>query len=1012
MILDVRNVPQAFDGNQAQVKYNDFIEQTLNAGLTELSNLIKTEEGQKLLLSIFGNSPYLTKLIFRGGENLTPMLTTDLDLLRDQFFENMRQDIPDLIDRVSIMKALRQAKAYIALLTAIADITESWSLLEITQTLSDFAILATQLTVSHLLRAAMDKGDLAIPEHWPNDQQLRATPELAQNTGYFVLGMGKTSWGELNYSSDIDLIVLYDTHVINYTGKRSHQDCFIKLTQSLVKIMQEWTEDGYVFRTDLRLRPDPGATPVAISTDAAEIYYQSIGLNWERSAMIKARPIAGDIKAGQEFLKRLTGFVWRKHLDYAALQDIHNIKKQIHRHHRHGEIQIKGHDVKLGRGGIREIEFFAQIYQLISGGREPSLRVAPTLDALHALEQSGKISTQDYNELKQSYIFLRRLEHRIQMVNDEQTHALPDTEEGVQHIATFMGYNSLEEFSDVALGHFHRVHDLYEGLLKDTHTSDADEDKSSQAVYNFNLDTPTPETLDYLEQHGLKDVDASYALIAGWFRGRYRACRTQRARDILSPLIPAVLDAFSKTGDADASLRKFDNFLSKLPSGVQLFSLINAHPWLLELLSEILSISPALAEGLSKHPLLLDAVLHPKFFTDFPDKVTLEDTLNIQLQTARDFQDVLDICRKWANEQKFQIGVQILRNTVDAATVGHALTNVADVVITALFNKVEEEFAIRHGRIAGASMAILALGKFGGRELTPQSDLDLVFIYDMPEDNPYSDGKKSLSTNHYYSRLSQNFINAITALTGEGRLYEVDMRLRPSGNAGPIAVSLDAFRQYQLESAWTWEHMALTRGRVCMGTPALTDKINQTVQSILCHDHRHLDNLLFETHKMRERLRTEFGTDNIWSLKHCRGGLVDVEFICQYLSLKHAQNAPDIIAANTVTAIQNLLRAGLMDPQDGEQLLQACMYMRDAQLLIRLCTDDRFSPQDAPANLKKALTFAMKTENFDEIEPQLIEAQNTVTRLYEEIIAKPAAEILPLSPMTPLGFPIKPSASS
>ncbi|MDG1859357.1 MAG: hypothetical protein P8I94_09650, partial [Emcibacteraceae bacterium] len=589
------------DEELANEKLKDFIELYNDSYLTEIKNALEVDDNKNLLLAIFSNSPYLTSLLFKYPTFALRLFSSSADQLLYDKLQSLTNISDQITSMTELMHVLRVAKSEIALIIGIADLTGSWELSKITKGLSDFAEIALRLSVNFLIKEGLASGNL--------DHKI-SQDDVTKNSGYVIMAMGKLGGYELNYSSDIDLIVLFDVDIIKYCGRKSPQDFFIKLTQKLVKIMADRTADGYVFRTDLRLRPDPGATPVALSMEGAEIYYQTVGLNWERAAMIKARPIAGDIEAGLMFLERIRGFVWRRHLDYAAIEDIHAIKKLIHEHHSHRDIMLGGHDVKLGRGGIREIEFYAQIHQLISGGRKPILRVAPTCQALDALTLTLKVSAEENETLQEAYIFLRTLEHRLQMINDDQTHEIPTSEDDLLRISKFMGFEFFADFEVAVLKRLKAVNQLFNTLLHDTHQTDIDDDET----LSFPLDKYHPATLKAITEAGFHDEKKTYELIQGWMIGRYRACRTERARNILKKLTPEILRAFGSHTDPDTALVKFDDFLSRLPSGVQLFSFIKAQPWLLEILAQITGMAPFLSNQLSRNPLLLDAVLNAENF--------------------------------------------------------------------------------------------------------------------------------------------------------------------------------------------------------------------------------------------------------------------------------------------------------------------------------------------------------------------------------------------------------------
>jgi len=980
--------PLISDNNFAHQKLNDFKELFNDSYLTVINDTLAVEDNKNLLLSIFSNSPYLTSLLFKHFELALSLFSIPPEELLEQTFSSLNDDFLKITTIVELMRLLRTAKAHVALIIAVADLSGRWDLTKTTKGLSDFAEITLNLSVNFLIKEGVSSSNL---EHSFLDDN------YSTNSGYVILAMGKLGGYELNYSSDIDLIVLFDLEVVKYCGKRSPQDFFVKMTQKLVKIMSDRTADGYVFRTDLRLRPDPGATPVALSMEGAEIYYQTVGLNWERAAMIKARPIAGDIEEGHNFLERIRGFVWRRYLDYAAIADIHAIKKLIHEHHSHSGIMLEGHDVKLGRGGIREIEFYAQIHQLISGGREPALRVAPTRLALDALSEMNKLTIEENKTLQEVYVFLRTLEHRLQMINDDQTHELPTEENDLNRISKFMGFEYFADFEMAVINRLNAVNELFNALLQDTNQTEDEDD----ILLSFPSDKYHPATIKTIEDAKFHDAKKAYELIQGWMLGRYRACRTDRAREILKNLIPEMLNVFGKQDDPDSVLVKFDDFLSRLPSGVQLFSFIKAQPWLLDLLAQIIGMAPFLSSQLSRNPLMLDAVLNAEDFKNNSSLKDLSNSLDEQLLLARDFQDILDHTRKWANEAKFQVGLQILRGNTDVIHSGETLTHIAEVSLNTMLTHVKEEFAKKHGIIKNSSLCILAMGKLGSYEFTTTSDVDIVLIYDADDMSAVSNGAKSLGVNHYYARLSQNFINSITALTAEGKLYEVDMRLRPSGTAGPLAVSIESFNDYQKGQAWTWEHMALTRGRVISGPDTLRIKIETIIHNILSHPGRAHDNLLHEVAKMRVKLAENFGTDNIWSMKNIRGGIIDIEFICQYTLLANGDKYPSILKRNTLRQLKEIKKAKILSADDVKTLSKACHIMQTSQSLLRLCLGTTSKSKERPPALLETLAERLETPPQN-LEKLITTNQKNVLDLYKKIIEIPANNLKPHDPIPPL----------
>ncbi len=929
-----------------------------------------------LIEAAAGNSPYLAAALTRDPAASRAIFTDGPDDAVAAALAGLRATPPAPETRAACMRRMRQAKNRIALAVALADIAGAWDLGRVTGALTDAAEATLGAASAHLLAAGAEAGEIALPD--PADAQA--------GSGYIVLGMGKLGGRELNYSSDVDLIVLYDPEIVRYVGRDEPGPFFVRLTRNLVGMMEERTADGYAFRTDLRLRPDPGSTPPAISTLAAEIYYESAGQNWERAAMIKARPVAGDIEAGNAFLDILRPFVWRKNLDFAAIQDIHSIKRQINAHRGGAAIAVAGHNVKLGRGGIREIEFFAQTQQLIWGGREPALRRRPTCEALAALAALGHISLSAANELARCYAFLRKLEHRLQMVNDQQTHALPKDDSGLESIALFMGFADRPTFAAALVSVLRTVEEHY------AHLFEAEPALGGPGNLVFTGAEDDPETIETLARMGYREPARVCEIVRAWHRGRFRATRSARARELLTELMPGLLEALAATAHPDDALIKFDGFLAALPAGVHLFSLFYSNPELLGLVAEIMGSAPSLADALARKPALLEGVLAGETGTLPEDAEALAAELEAALGQARVFEDALDIVRRWSSDHVFNAGLMVLRNVVDADRAGPALTAVAETALRALYPRVEAEFAVRHGRVPDAAMAVVALGKLGGRELTFGSDLDLMFVYDGAALDAQSDGPQALAASQYFARLGQRFIGAIDAPTAEGRLYQVDMRLRPSGNAGPLATSLEAFVRYQTEDAWTWEHMALTRARVISGPPALAGHIEDAIRATLGRA-RDPDRLVHDVADMRARMERELTTGDPWEVKHLRGGLVDVEFIVQYLQLRHGHDRPEVLDVNTAAALAGLARAGLVADADARELADALRLWHNLQGILRLTTGGRFVEADAPEGLKAAIARAVGEAGFATVPARLDAAAKGVRARFAALVERPAAAV-------------------
>jgi glutamate-ammonia-ligase adenylyltransferase len=932
-----------------------------------------------LVEALFGNSPYLAVAILKEPAFLRELLSAGPSATWGQEITRITATLSEETDLKRLMNGLRVGKRRLALLTALADIGGLWSLEQVTEALSDYAALALDLAAGHLLRNGERSGQITLAH--PH------TPCL--DSGFVVLGMGKLGGRELNYSSDIDIICLYDEDQITYCGRKSSREFFIRLTKDLVRIMDERTGDGYVFRTDLRLRPDPGSTAVCLSTDAAETYYESYGQNWERAAMIKVRAVAGDIARGEAFIHHLRPFVWRKSLDFYAIQDIHAIKRQINAHRACGVVAVAGHNIKLGRGGIREVEFFAQTQQLIWGGREPHVRSPRTLTALWALVEQGHVKAAVAQELEDAYRFLRGLEHRLQMIDDAQTQTLPADAERLAHVAMFFGIDTVPDFDRAVRQILCQVENHYAALFEDASSLSSDH---GNLVFTGGEDDP--DTLHTLTEMGFSNPHAVATTVRGWHHGRYRALRSTRSKELLTELQPTLLRALGDTTQPDQAFLRFDAFLGALPAGVQIFSIFHANPSMLNLVAEIMGDAPRLAEILSRRSNTLDAVMAPGFFDAPLGAQDLGTELDQLLAQAADYEEILDLSRLWTNGHKFQIGVQTLRGLLDARQAGQALTAIADTVLCRLLAAAENEFARTHGRVPGGAMAVVAMGKVGGREMTATSDLDLITIYDVEaaadgQHATASDGRRPLSVADYYIRLTQRYINAITILTREGSLYEVDMRLRPSGSKGPLAVSLTSFTQYNAKEAWTWEHMALTRGRVVCGPTPLTKRIDQTITATLSSP-RDGDRLLVEVADMRALMARERKPANAFDVKLSRGGLVDVEFIVQYLLLVHAPQSPQILHPSIAGALAAFGAAKVLDPPACALLDRAHALWLNLQGMLRHSVNGAFNANEAPTGLKIRLARCAGEPDMEHLEQRMSETYAAVYTLFQHLIEQPA----------------------
>ncbi len=876
------------------------------------------------------------------------------------------------VSEAAVMARLRRAKRKVAFLTAMADLAKLIDGRQTTALLSDLAEAAVCAAMDHLLLSAESSGKV----------KLKDSTRPSAGSGVIVLGMGKLGAGELNYSSDIDLVVFFDPQAEIALNPVEATETFARLVRRLIRIMQERTADGYVFRTDLRLRPDPGATPLAISVDSAMLYYESRGQNWERAAFIKAKAIAGDVPAGESFLRELTPFVFRKYLDYAAIADIHSIKRQIHVHKGHGEIAVKGHNVKLGRGGIREIEFFVQTQQLIAGGRMPALRLRSTEAMLQELARTGWIDAATATELTEAYWFLRDVEHRIQMVRDEQTHVLPETEADLKRIAFMMGFADTAAFADALVTVLKTVERRYGDLFEQ-------EAKLSTEGGNlvFTGQRDDPDTLATLRKLGFQRPEAISQTIRTWHYGRYRATQSVEARERLTELTPELLRVFGESKRADEALLRFDTFLSGLPAGIQLFSLLGNNPRLLSLIVNVMSSAPRLAEIIAARPHVFDGILDPRLLAELPTRTSLAERIAAFLSGARHYEEVLDRLRIIAAEQRFLIGIRLLTGAIGGAQAGRAFTHVADLIIEAALCAVQREIEAAHGVFPCGRVAVLGMGKLGSFELTDGSDVDLILLYDHEgHAASESDGPKPLDATRYYARMTQRLIAALSAPTAEGVLYEVDMRLRPSGNKGPVATRIASFAKYQEEEAWTWEHMALTRARVVCGDESLAEEARTTICKLL-ERKRDVSAIVKDVAEMRALIEQEKAPRDIWDLKLIPGGLIDIEFIAQFLTLVGPARGIGLPATAMPTGeALAIVARGQMDPNSLDTILQALRTYTEISQIVRLCIDGAFDPKDAPAGLVDLVCRAGDCPDLKTLEAELRRLSKAVRRIFQATV--------------------------
>ncbi len=913
------------------------------------------------LAPVFAASPYLAGLARRDARRLPAILEADPDFRLAEIL-SAAQAVAAEPDFETARRVLRELKADLHLLTAVCDLGGVWDLDAVTGALTRFADATLRAALAQAVRLEVNRGALT----HVGDTEAGPAP------GLFCIAMGKHGAFELNYSSDIDFSIFYAPEKLPVAEGVEPQGVAVRIANHLGRILQERTADGYVFRIDLRLRPDPSSTPPAMPVDAAMDYYESVGQNWERAAHIKARIAAGDIRQGEAFLAELQPFIWRRNLDFAAIADIHSIKRQIHTYKVDDRLTAKGADLKLGRGGIREIEFFVQTQQLILGGRQPDLRGPRTLDALLALSAAGHVTPEDAGWLAKAYQDLRALEHRAQMIADDQTHKLPESDSDRKKVAALWNHDNLRSF-DAAVGKILKgVNQRYGRLFA------GEEELSSRfGSLVFTGVEDDPETLATLKRMGFSSPERIAATIRSWHHGRIAATRTERGRELFTRLAPRLLDAANATGAPDTAFNRFADFFASLSSGVQIQSLFLAQPRLFELIVEVMAFAPRLAATLARRPTALDALLDPAFFGPMEMPEANWD--------PEDFEGAMNAARRLFRDQSFRIGVRVMSGTAGARDVGAAFAGLGDLIVGGLAPAALAE-TVRLGGDFPGEVAVVALGKAGSREMTAKSDLDLMTLY-ATEDPAAMSSIKAWGAESFYARFTQRLTSALSAPTGEGTLYEVDLKLRPSGTKGPVAVSFAAFEDYYAREAETWELMALTRARVMWASsPAFRARAEAAIEAALRRARDPVKTAV-DVLEMRELMEQERPGKGVWDLKLTPGGLVDIEFVAQFLQLKHAASGGPL-AHNTGEALAALRAAGLADDAALACLETAWRLEQDLSQLIKVALEEGGDPENEPKAFRTLLARAGHVREFRSLKTKLTRAKAEARAAFETIVRR------------------------
>ena len=906
---------------------------------TEAHALLKaldTDAGAAFFAFLFGNSPHLTALLLRDVAFTETLVTTSPDAIEAAITDALTQADP-CMERDALMRLLRVERNRVAVMAGICDCFGIWDVMHCARLLSDMADHGTRLAVSHLLWQSVERGELEASEQdaW----------------GYFALAMGKHGSRELNYSSDIDLIVLYDPDRCRYQGRRPLREHFARLTRDLIGLLETRTADGYVFRTDLRLRPNPSSTPPAVAVDFALDYYQRMGRTWERAAMIKARPVAGDIAAGQQFLERLAPFVWDEALDFRSVEEIRSMSEQIHDFHGHGDIKLGGWNVKLGRGGIREIEFFVHMHQLAHGGLSPRLRGAGVLPMLATLERDHHILPSEAETLKNAYLLLRRVEHRLQMTNDNQTQTLPSTDDGVAHIARFMG-TSVDELGQRLGAAAREAHTLY---LARFNVPEREHDIAESVLTG---PEGLPDVSERLGASGFQDTQGAFETLRGWAEGRHPATASEAVREVIRAVMHDLVEALGKTPDPDRALARLDGFLAALPEDIGFFAMLRANTWLSSLIAVVMGGAPRIADRLAANPRLLQAVLDPSFFLPIPDRPGLMEELRERLGALQPFRGRVDRLARWAEDRRFQVDVQTLQQLVTPLEASASRCHVAEAVIETLLTDLLADSA-RHKGTQTPACAIVAFGDLGGEDMIFGSGLDLLFVADTDDAQ-------------VIARMARRFGAALRRNAGAGRMYDANV-----ATATLAALQADPTGHAAAEADETAGWVALGQARVICGDLTVAEQAETALRGALEHP-RQAAPLRQAITALRQQAANPSATDP-FAVGQASGGVPELGLLASHLQLSHAPDAPDALARGLGPAAKfdALRQVGTLPEAEATALADAYRLQRAVQdfLSLTLAEAAERPVATAPPALKERLAQAFECDAFEALEQRLRDAQ-------------------------------------
>lgn len=912
--------------------------------------------GRAMLECLFGASPFLSGRLIRDPGFVRKLWTEGPDSCAETIFAELER-FPADAGEEEARRLLSIARLRLALLIALADIAGLWDLEQVTGAMTRLAEAACSVGFRTLLAQLGARGFLESAD--PED------PEA--DSGLIALGLGKLGGRELNYSSDIDLILLYDPDRVPTRDAYKTEARFLNLARSFIALLSARSVEGQTFRVDLRLRPDPVATPLVLSTKSAERYYEKRGQTWERAALIKARPVAADIEAGERFLERIAPFIWRPNLDFATVRDLRDIKKRIDEQHGSGAIGVRGHNLKLGRGGIREIEFFAQTHQLVWGGRDPRFRTIPTCESLRTLTAAGHVPPEATEDLIEAYRFLRNCEHRVQMVADKQTHSLPKDPAEYETLSRFLGYPDGQAYSRELIGYLQRVELRYESFFE----------------FPFPAETETPEgsesqaeLVERLGRMGFGEPAAAAAIVAKWRGGRCPAAQEPLSRELLQALASPLLIAMCGTTDPDLALARFDSLFDNLPDSIQTFSLFQANLHTMETVAEIMVSAPIVYEFLQARPFLLETLVAPEEDAATWERAALAGDLAADLEPAAGYEDALDRLGEWVDRLRFRVCVQLLFQSLDPLQVPALLSDIADCALAALHGQASAEFAARFGRISGGESALLAVGALGIRGITTASPVDLAFICSAPA-GARADGLEALDAREYFDRFLAFMLEGIGPRNGRRGIYETSLRFPPPSEADPAQADPSSLGRF-LAAADARTRMAFAQVRVIAGSGGFASDAGGPLPGALAEatGGDQLGAELASKTRGPEEPAREAG-----SIAYCRDGLAKLDALLRYLLLSAGPSRPAVPTDGTsADAFRALSESGSLAGEDAARLVDAWECWTRVQALQRLIGDEAGS-DDVPAKLEPLFQSAVGVDSLEAVRPRLEEIASAVEEI-------------------------------